>query len=319
MAATGNGALRTSNAAFSYGGVRFRYRAWSVPDDAPPDDTRGKAPIVLVHGFAQSAESWGTVAPALAARTGREVRAIDLVGHGRTDRPADPNAYDFAFQGEALAAFARWSAENAGSVASPVVGYSMGGRVALAALEADADAFSAVVLESAGVGPADDEERAQLKVRNFKWASRVRTEGVEAFMTWWEGLPLFATQRELALDVRDRLRMQRLSNDAEALALSFERAGAHMMPVANDALSLLRARACAGVPVAYVAGARDAKYRAVAAQVGAVLSDIPSGNVAIIEGAGHNAHLERSGAFVRSIAGTLRGVSDMRCPGPIDV
>lgn len=301
MAATGNGALRTSNAAFSYGGVRFRYCAWSVPDDVPPDDARGKAPIVLVHGFAQSAESWGAVAPALAARTGREVRAIDLVGHGRTDRPADPNAYDFAFQGEALAAFARWSAENAGSVASPVVGYSMGGRVALAALGADAAAFSAVVLESAGIGPATDEERARLEARNREWAARVRLEGVDAFMTWWAHLPLFATQRELSPDVREQLRAGRLANDAEALARSFERAGAHMMPVAGISLALLRERFEAGVPVLYLVGEHDAKYRAVAE----ALSDSSSAHAVVIEGAGHNAHLERPDAVVRQLAAVM--------------
>ncbi len=87
--------------------------------------------------------------------------------------------------------------------------------------------FSALVLESAGLGPADDAAREALRERNFAWAARVRDEGVSAFMDWWAGLPLFESQRNLDDDQRERLRAGRLANDAESLALSFEQAGAH--------------------------------------------------------------------------------------------
>ena len=84
--------------------------------------------------------------------------------------------------------------------------------------------FSALVLESAGLGPADDAAREALRERNFAWAARVRDEGVSAFMDWWAGLPLFESQRNLDDDQRERLRAGRLANDAESLALSLDRA-----------------------------------------------------------------------------------------------
>lgn len=85
--------------------------------------------------------------------------------------------------------------------------------------------FSVLVLESAGLGPVDDAAREALRERNFAWAARVRDEGVSAFMDWWASLPLFESQRNLTNDQRERLRVGRLANDTESLALSFERAG----------------------------------------------------------------------------------------------
>ena len=62
-------------------------------------------PLILLHGFAQSSASWNATASELAA-TGRPVYALDLVGHGGSERPANPRAYALDAQGEALLAFA---------------------------------------------------------------------------------------------------------------------------------------------------------------------------------------------------------------------
>ncbi|MDE8703767.1 alpha/beta hydrolase, partial [Adlercreutzia equolifaciens] len=71
-----------------------------------------------------------------------------------------------------------------------VVGYSMGGRLAAEALVRHPDLpLAALVLESAGVGPADEDVRAAMAQRNEGWAARMRAEGVEAFMDWSERLP----------------------------------------------------------------------------------------------------------------------------------
>lgn len=285
---------------FAHEGVRYRVLVWGRRVDgaeervAESGASRGGAPVVLVHGFAQQAESWDAVAREVAVRTGRAVVAIDLVGHGGTDRPKDPRAYDLAAQGAALAAFARELALES-TDAPCAVGYSMGGRVLLAALAADPQAFSAVVLESAGLGPTDDAERAVLAERNAAWAARVRAEGVPAFMEWWESLPLFASQRDLPEDMRRALREGRNANDAEALARTFEHAGAHAMPLEVCSCELLARCASAGVPVAYVAGELDAKYRAVAERLARATGAAVA--VRIVSGAGHNTHLERPEAF----------------------
>ena len=335
---------------FDFEGMRFGVKAWRASASGAREGGALSAPIVLVHGFAQQASTWDD-AVRLLAGAGAECFGFELAGHGAGacsaggDPAERPDFFDLCFQARALLAFCRVVARNAG-VAPVLVGYSMGGRVAIqaACLAADdlrdggdldrtalrssaafaprgrdrrldavagdlwdgdqfgrislrssaafapcdrtdrldvtgvgqrdtaatsagdavrmpaAVPFSALVLESAGLGPADDAAREALRERNFAWAARVRDEGVSAFMDWWAGLPLFESQRNLDDDQRERLRAGRFANDAESLALSFEQAGAHQMPLRCESIRALCELAAKGIPVSYLAGRLDAKY-----------------------------------------------------------
>ena len=266
----------------------------------PPATARpSAAPLILLHGFAQSSASWDAVARKLAA-TGRPIYALDLVGHGESERPADACAYALDAQGEALLSFARMVADREGARPA-VLGYSMGGRVTLAALRRDPRAFAAVVLEAAGFGPATQAERDAATERDAACAARLRADGLEAFMDFWEQLPLFASQRNLPPDVRKRLRAGRMANDAEALARTFEQAGQHVMPSRAETLETLAVLRAGGTPLLYLAGERDEKYRALAAQAAEA-----GATVCIIPGAGHNAHLEAPATFAKEVASFLR-------------
>lgn len=312
---------------FSFGGISYAYRVWApaaataaAPEaaaatplalaapDAPaassapaaPSSLVPPAPLVLLHGFAQSAASWDAVAREFAA-AGRSVYALDLAGHGESERPADPQAYALEAQADALLAFARKLADDEGTRPA-ILGYSMGGRVTLAALGRDPQAFSAVILEATGFGPATQVERDAAAERDAACAARLRTDGLEAFMEFWEQLPLFASQRELPPDVRARVRAGRLANDAEALARTFERAGQHVMPARTTTLETLARLREAGTPLLYLAGERDAKYRSLAVQAAEA-----GATVRIVPGAGHSTHLEAPDAFVRETAAFLSG------------
>lgn len=266
----------------------------------PPATARpSAAPLILLHGFAQSSASWDAVARKLAA-TGRPIYALDLVGHGESERPADACAYALDAQGEALLSFARMVADREGARPA-VLGYSMGGRVTLAALRRDPRAFAAVVLEAAGFGPATQAERDAATERDAACAARLRADSLEAFMDFWEQLPLFASQRDLPPDVRERLRAGRMANDAEALARTFEQAGQHVMPSRAETLETLDVLRAGDTPLLYLAGERDEKYRALAAQAAEA-----GATVRIIPGAGHNAHLEAPATFAKEVASFLR-------------
>ena len=294
---------------FQYDGVRYRFAVW----EKEATEAAEAAPVILLHGFAQSAASWDGMAELLGCT--RSVVALDLVGHGGSDRPEGADAYALKAQGEMLlaflastvgeAAFATPGRSNGGSASAVqssrkpvVVGYSMGGRVALAAASRQLEAFArcagGLVLESAGLGPVDERERKDADERDARNAAALRRHGLLAFMDAWERLPLFATQRELPPDVRERLRAGRLANDVEALARSFEEAGQHAMPGRDAVLDCLRSLRDAEVPVLYLAGALDEKYCAFA-------EHLRESNVCatrIVEGAGHNVHLEAPEAYV---------------------
>lgn len=287
------------------GNVTLAYRAWTpqCEDSLSCELTRSTmnapsfalAPLILLHGFAQSAASWDALAPALATAMKRSVYALDLVGHGESERPTNPLAYALDAQAEALLTFARTVETDTGNRPA-ILGYSMGGRIALAALHHNPCAFAAVILEAAGFGPVTQTERSAAVERDAKNADRLRTEGVEAFMDVWEQLPLFATQRMLAPDVRACVRASRLANDAEALARTFEYAGQHVMPASSTTREALAKLHTNGVPLLYLVGEHDAKYRALAtlaAKVGAAVRVVP--------GAGHNTHLESPDVFMHEV------------------
>lgn len=299
---------------FDFEGMRFGVKAWRASASDAREGGALSAPIVLVHGFAQQASTWDKVALSLSC-AGVECFAFELAGHGKSARPTvgdvpGREAFDLDFQAQALLAFCEAVAHVTGRL--PVlVGYSMGGRVALqaACLAADdlrdvaanaarmsaAVPFSALVLESAGLGPVDDAAREALRERNFAWAARVRGEGVSAFMFWWAGLPLFESQRNLDDEQRERLRAGRFDNDAESLALSFERAGAHAMSSQGESIRALCELAAKGIPVSYLAGELDAKYCKVASTLQAEFHDAVSCRA--VPRAGHNIHLEQPEAF----------------------
>ncbi|WP_302548138.1 alpha/beta fold hydrolase, partial [Gordonibacter pamelaeae] len=262
--------------------------------------------------------SWDGVAEPLSCT--RPVVALDLVGHGGSDRPEGAAAYTLEAQGEMLLAFLASALGEAGPAAPGgpdgrfaalmqgcrkpvVVGYSMGGRVALAAACRHPEAFArrvgGLVLESAGLGPVDEHERKDAAERDARNAAALRRDGLSAFMDAWERLPLFATQRDLPASTCERVRAGRLANDAEALARTFEHAGQHAMPSRGDVLAALASLRDSGVPVRYIAGARDVKYRALAED----LEEEGLCEVRVVAGAGHNVHLEEPAAYLRALEG----------------
>ncbi len=297
---------------FQHDGVRYRFLTWER-------NAAKAAPVVLLHGFAQSADSWDGVAGLLCRE--RSVVALDLVGHGGSDQPDDVAAYALEAQAEALLAFLAFvacgdscalDAQGSGSLGASrapsskeakkpgvkgpeplVVGYSMGGRVALAAACRNPRAFGGLVLESVGLGPTDERERAASAERDARNAAALRNDGLDAFMDAWERLPLFASQRDLPKATRARLRAGRLDNDAEALALTFEGAGQHAMPNRETVLEALESLARGGASVLYLAGSHDEKYRSLAER----LRDGGTCPVRIVEGAGHNVHLENPATY----------------------
>src|SRR4051794_33383321 len=105
-------------------------------------ELEGSGPtIVLLHGYADSADTWRSVLDRL-ARRGRRALAVDLPGFGAAD-PLRPGGAVLA----QLDAFARAAVEHAAAEGGPVVlaGNSLGGCLALRAAEDDAAPIAGVV------------------------------------------------------------------------------------------------------------------------------------------------------------------------------
>lgn len=105
----------------SVGGARVRYLDTATGAEAE----KQKPPVVLVHGFASSLETWTAVVPVL--RRTHRVIALDLKGFGWTDRP--PGDYSPAAEARLVLDLMT----HLGVARAAVVGHSWGASVTLAA------------------------------------------------------------------------------------------------------------------------------------------------------------------------------------------
>jgi 2-succinyl-6-hydroxy-2,4-cyclohexadiene-1-carboxylate synthase len=227
-----------------------------------------RPPLVLLHGFTQTRQSWRRTVAALDGR----YRAVvpDLPGHGQMSerRPASLAA---------TLAYLRALVDEPHLLA----GYSMGGRIALHAALARPERVRRLVLLGASPGLADPAEREERRRADDALADRIEAIGVEAFAEEWGRLPLWEGQPDR---VRAAANADRLRNTPASLADALRGLGTGALEPLWDRLGELP------MPVVLIAGERDAKFRAIAEQMA---ERIPDARVEVVPGAGHAAHLER--------------------------
>ena len=249
---------------------------------------RGEGPaVLLLHGFTGSRTAWPEPMLAGLAKRNR-ILAPDLIGHGHSATPHAPERYAMQEVIDDLR-----DVLDAHQIDRAVwVGYSMGGRVALAASLMCPDRVSALALEGASPGLADPAEREARVADDDVLAARLQLDGIVPFMREWMSQPLFATQRRLPPVVLDRLRNGKLANDPRALAACLRGLGTGTQPSFWHALPNIQ------VPVLLIAGALDTKFRGLAEQMAGA---IPNARVEIIDDAGHATHLEATDGYLAAL------------------
>lgn len=230
----------------------------------------GEADVVLVPGFMQGARSWEPVL----VRIGRRYRAHAL----------EHRAHDLEGRLVEIEAATRRGAA--------LVGYSLGGRLALrAALRAadDPGRFGALVTLGATPGIEDARERAQRRAADEELATWVESSAIEDVVAYWERIPALAGQvPELVVAQR----ADRLGHDPARLAKLLRSAGQGVLKPVWDRLEALE------TPLLALAGQRDPRYAAAAERMAAAA---PRSRCATIPDAGHAAHLERPDAFAAAL------------------
>jgi 2-succinyl-6-hydroxy-2,4-cyclohexadiene-1-carboxylate synthase len=233
--------------------------------------------VVLLHGFTNTAASWDPVIAALAQRY--RAFAPDLRGHGSATG-VQPVTLEGVIGDLVVAAPPRFT----------LVGYSMGGRLALHVALALPERVARLVLIGASPGLANPDAREQRRRSDEALAQELQSLTMEAFAARWAQTPVLAGA---APDVAARAQRDRLRNTPEGLARALRGLGTGALPSVWGRLGELE------MPVEIVAGQRDEKFSAVAREMAA---RIGRARVTLIPGAGHAAHLEAPGAVAELIA-----------------
>ncbi len=234
--------------------------------------------VVLLHGFTHTGASWDPVVAAL----GESYRALtpDIRGHGNAGEriPVD--------LGSVLDDIGRLAPQRFG-----LVGYSMGGRIAIHAAVSFPDRIDRLVLIGATPGIAEVAERKARRADDDALADEIEGLSIEAFARRWAQTPVLAGQPPaVAADVHaDRLR-----NQPAGLARALRGLGTGALPSLWNRLAEIE------MPVALVVGERDAKFSAIAVEMAGAL---PDADVVVVPGVGHAVHLEAPGAVAEVISG----------------
>lgn len=235
---------------------------------ADPPKPVSQPRCLLCHGFTGRATDWsaGPCGSCPAAYP------IDLPGHGEA---ADP-------EGTFREAIQKLLADLPPAV-DHVVGYSLGGRVALGLLQQAPARLQAATIIAAHPGLTDASAQAQRRRADQQWIDLLRQQGIKTFVEAWENQPLFATQADLPAERLAKQRAQRLAQCPEGLARCLECLGLGQMPDTWPALAAYPGQ------LRWVVGALDGKFKAIAARVKALR---PETELQILPGVGHNPLLE---------------------------
>lgn len=206
-------------------------------------------PLVLLHGFLGRGADWDAVRQSLPAEW--DIRAPDLPGHGA--------ALDATATMDAAADSLRLDPE-VGRVDQPVdvVGYSMGGRLALHIAAIRPELVRRVVVVSGSPGLRTWAERVARRALDAQRAAAIRAD-FPAFVDAWYRMPLW---HSLPDALRQSLTADRtLHNDPDGLAASLGGMGTGAQPSHWGALAGISAQVWA------VAGALDPKFVGLAHQM----------------------------------------------------
>ena len=255
-----------------------------------------KCPVlILLHGFTGSSQNWQSFLPALTPHF--QILIIDILGHGRSASPPDPSRYHIT----QVAADIITLLDQLTDQPIHLLGYSMGGRLALYLAAHYPQWFRSLILESASPGLKTEAERADRRQRDNALADRIEREGLEAFVDFWESLSLWDSQKQLTPEIRAQLRQQRLQNNPSGLANSLRGMGTGAQPSLWQMLSEIT------MPILLLTGELDHKFCTIGEEMAPLL---PQAQHITIPGAGHTIHLEKPTHYTQTVVSFLKNIGN---------
>jgi 2-succinyl-6-hydroxy-2,4-cyclohexadiene-1-carboxylate synthase len=167
-----------------------------------------------------------------------------------------------------------------------LLGYSMGGRIALHMLLQSSQRWKGAIIVSASPGLTSDDERSQRLQNDQVWAERFLKEA------WTETVQAWNSQTVFSQDPPDRLPRHEADYDRTALAAALVEGSVAKQGNLREALKGLT------VPVLWIAGERDSKYAQLAEECAALN---PLFQARVLSQAGHRAPWGNPKAFLTAL------------------
>jgi 2-succinyl-6-hydroxy-2,4-cyclohexadiene-1-carboxylate synthase len=235
-------------------------------------------PFVFLHGFLGSSAEFESAARYLT----QPILRVNLLGYATSQLVA---ADSVTMAGQI--AFLKKLLDQLALPKIVLVGYSMGGRVALGFALTHPNYVQQLVLESTTAGIPDANKRLDRQQLDRQRAQHIRDD-FTGFVKMWAALPLFASQKQLTTEQQTHIHQQRLAQLPENMAVALEQLGTSVQPNFWPNLAQLT------MPVRIVVGELDEKFVAIGQKMA---ERIPDSERIIISNAGHNTHLEQPAQF----------------------
>lgn len=212
---------------------------------------------------------------------------IDLPGHGKTKVLGSEECYMMPNTAQALINLL----DQLNVKECFLVGYSMGGRLALYLTLHFPQRFSKVVLESASPGLKTEGERIERIQRDLELAKKLEKNNFDEFLLNWYNQPIFASIKRH--EGFDNLMKNRLQANPFELAKSLRYMSTGLQP------SLWEKLKGNNNNLLLLVGEYDKKFIAINSEMARFNS---SAKLEIVSHCGHNIHFENSRIFVENIS-----------------
>ncbi|WP_369902071.1 2-succinyl-6-hydroxy-2,4-cyclohexadiene-1-carboxylate synthase [Bacillus manliponensis] len=250
-------------------------------------------PLLLLHGFTGSIETWRPFVSSWSKSF--QVITVDIIGHGKTESPEDMEHYEI----ETVASHIIALLDHLQIEETHVLGYSMGGRLALTMACIHSNRITSLTLENCTAGLQSEDERKERREKDEELARKIEEHGIQSFVEKWESIPLFASQKRLPEKQQNRIREERLRNNSLGLANSLRGMGTGAQPSWWEELKKLT------IPVLLLNGEWDEKFFHILKKME---NEFQNAEFVKIDGAGHAIHVEQPEKFDTIVRGFLQNI-----------
>lgn len=266
-----------------------RHRIWHWPSPGLQRDV-----IVALHGFSGCGRDFEVVTES--SSDGYTWYAPDLIGHGESDSPTALNEYTINAMISDLDSMLGHC-----KIKNPVImGYSMGGRIALQYAIERPGSIRALILIGATAGINDNRERESRRRADNELADKIVNSEIESFAINWECKPVIATQNLIPEPYRKAIKERRRLNQPIGLANSLRGFGTGVM---NPVWIKLNTINC---PLLLVTGDLDEKFTRLAEKMQNEISLACHVSIPLV---GHATHLESPDLFAEALGTFLSGLA----------